>query len=99
MASRYHRGSALTAASTVWDLKDSLTHMTIKLSSNRGLKCELNPKVTLLEPGILSFLSFSRTNRTQARRVYEDRTLYRVPEDLETLLKILVAILRSRQQN
>jgi hypothetical protein len=31
----------------------------------------------------------------QARRVDEDRTLYRVPEDLETLLKILVAILRS----
>jgi len=34
----------------------------------------------------------------QARRVDEDRTLYRVPEDLETLLKILVAILRSPQQ-
>ncbi len=31
----------------------------------------------------------------EARRVDEDRSLYRVPEDLETLLKILVAILRS----
>jgi hypothetical protein len=34
----------------------------------------------------------------QARQVHEHRTLYRVPEDLETLLKILVAILRSPQQ-
>jgi hypothetical protein len=31
----------------------------------------------------------------QARQVHEDRTLYRVPEDLETLLKILVAILQN----
>ncbi len=31
----------------------------------------------------------------KARQLSEDRSLYRVPEDLETLLKILVAILRS----
>ena len=35
----------------------------------------------------------------QTREVQEDRSLYRVPEDLESLLKILVGILRSPSTN
>ena len=49
MASRKPRGDAFTTASVGWDLSDALTHKVDKLSSNKGLKCELNPGwVTLL---------------------------------------------------
>jgi hypothetical protein len=53
MASLEPGGNAFTAALAEWDLRKTLTHKTNKLSSNKGLKCELNPVwITLLEPGI-----------------------------------------------
>ncbi|WP_333319532.1 hypothetical protein [Microcoleus sp. B4-C1] len=70
MANRYRRGDAFTAAPAGWDLNSVLTHKTNKLSSNKGLKCELNPYwITLLEPEFPPFLGFFRTKRTLEREI------------------------------